>query len=182
MTLNLRDSGLRPVDAEHGLVVALDGQPRDLPGLGPVARRCTDRLGDPQVVVRQQGGRRLDHLGRAPVVDLEQEARSSGEVVLVVDEEPRARAGVAVDDLVVVAERQRSGDGAADGALIVIARESDVERAARAGRAAFDEKRGGLGLSLPIARRIVERHGGEIWACSDGRTGAQFMFTLGEQT
>lgn len=30
--------------------------------------------------------------------------------------------------------------------------------------AIFDEWRGGCGLSLPVARRIIERHGGSIWS------------------
>ncbi|HEY0680689.1 MAG TPA: ATP-binding protein [Steroidobacter sp.] len=38
----------------------------------------------------------------------------------------------------------------------------------------------GVGLGLATVRRIVQRHGGNLWATSDGRTGAQFMFTLGE--
>jgi signal transduction histidine kinase len=31
----------------------------------------------------------------------------------------------------------------------------------------FDEKRGGLGLAVPLARRIVERHGGSIFSPAD---------------
>jgi signal transduction histidine kinase len=55
-------------------------------------------------------------------------------------------------------------DGAKRSALIVVAPEEAVERAYDSARSSFDELRGGLGLALPIARRVIERHGGTIWS------------------
>ena len=42
----------------------------------------------------------------------------------------------------------------------------------------FTTKSHGIGLGLAICRMIVERHGGQLSAASDGDNGARFQFVL----
>ena len=47
-------------------------------------------------------------------------------------------------------------------------------------RELFDEWRGGSGLILPIARRVIEAHGGHIWGAPGGRkAGARIQLPAG---
>ena len=64
----------------------------------------------------------------------------------------------------VVAERRlESRDGVAS-AVVVVADESSVQLAYERTAGPFNEKRGGLGLALPLARRVIEGHGGSLWS------------------
>ena len=75
----------------------------------------------------------------------------------------------------------------ADGrsAFIVVAEKDAVQAAYDSRPGPFDEKRGGLGLALPIARRVIEAHGGRLWSPAgvpdrDGRAMAVIAFPLSE--
>ncbi len=65
---------------------------------------------------------------------------------------------------VVAVERRLEYLGDETSAVVIVARETDVQRAYEATPLVFDEKRGGLGLTLPIARRVIERQGGRVWS------------------
>jgi signal transduction histidine kinase len=64
----------------------------------------------------------------------------------------------------VIAERRVEKHNGHGEAVLVVADEGSVEAAYERGRAPFDEKRGGMGLALPLARRVIEGHHGQIWS------------------
>jgi signal transduction histidine kinase len=64
----------------------------------------------------------------------------------------------------VAVDRRRVQNGSDLSAVVVVAREDEIERAYNSVPAPFNEHRGGLGLVLPIARRVIERHGGRVWS------------------
>src|SRR5262245_12989543 len=64
----------------------------------------------------------------------------------------------------VIADRRREQIDGRSCAVIVIAEEGRVQDVYARSRAAFDDKRGGVGLALPLARRVFERHGGGLSA------------------
>jgi signal transduction histidine kinase len=64
---------------------------------------------------------------------------------------------------VVVESRLAKQDGRPF-AYVTVAPEPDLDRALASQPVSFDDGRGGLGLALPIARRVIDRHGGRIWS------------------
>ena len=67
-------------------------------------------------------------------------------------------------DGVVAVDRRIVREGPESSAVVIIAKEHDVQQSYETARGPLEEKRGGLGLSLPIGRRVVERYGGHVWS------------------
>ena len=64
----------------------------------------------------------------------------------------------------VVAERRRATVDGRDCAVLIVADHDRVQEAYDREPGPFDDRRGGLGLALPLARRVIDGHGGRIWS------------------
>lgn len=87
-------------------------------------------------------------------------------------------------EITIVAERRVRKTAGTSSAVVVIAPEGSVQSAYDAPAGTFDDKRGGLGLALPLARRVIEGSRGCLWAPqgSDGRGAALVSLPLTEST
>jgi signal transduction histidine kinase len=66
----------------------------------------------------------------------------------------------------VVAERRLDVRDGKSSAIVIVSDVSSVAQAYERDPGPFDDRRGGLGLALPLARRVIEGHGGRLWAPS----------------
>jgi signal transduction histidine kinase len=64
----------------------------------------------------------------------------------------------------VVAERRRVSRDGSPAAILIVADDGRVQEAYERTAGPFDDGRGGMGLALPLARRVIEGHGGSIWS------------------
>jgi signal transduction histidine kinase len=67
----------------------------------------------------------------------------------------------------IVAERRLERNAGTTSAVIIVAPDDSVSTAYEARPGVFDEKRGGLGLALPLARRVIAGHGGAMWSAAE---------------
>jgi signal transduction histidine kinase len=81
---------------------------------------------------------------------------------------------VSSDELVVRHQHRQQGGAAVS--WIAMAEPTRIDALAavdESGLAPFDEWRGGCGLSLAVARRVIERHGGRLWSpVAESKAGA----------
>jgi signal transduction histidine kinase len=65
---------------------------------------------------------------------------------------------------IVVAERRIDRRDGESSAVVIVADDGGVQEAYGHEPGPFNDSRGGLGLALPLARRVIEGHGGRIWS------------------
>jgi two-component system OmpR family sensor kinase len=118
------------------------------------------------------------HVQEAKDRDVRLEARGPAAGATIAGDAPRLRNAIdaifravlreKAGPCLVVAERRLDSRDGKTSAVIVVAEDGRVQEAYDSAPGAFEEKRGGLGLALPLARRVVEGLGGRIWSPAIG--------------
>lgn len=87
------------------------------------------------------------------------------------------RRELVTSDTLYVRQETRDGNGRRECWIAFGDREQidQLEGAAESSLQTFDEWRGGCGLSLAIARRIFDAHGGRVWSAGDGAKAAAMV-------
>jgi len=104
-----------------------------------------------QLVVRGGGA-------KAPIVGDETRLRQALDAIF------RAILREKAGPVTVVADRRLDVRDSRRSAVLVVADEPNVSAAYDALPGVFDDKRGGLGLALPLARRVIAGLGGDLWS------------------
>jgi signal transduction histidine kinase len=71
----------------------------------------------------------------------------------------------------VIADRRLVMGDNQTSAVVIVSEDASVQEAYEREPVPFDEKRGGLGLALPLARRVIEGHNGRLWSPKPLRDG-----------
>lgn len=113
------------------------------------------------------------------------ELRGVDQPVTVIGDRPRLAAAIRALMHAALRERGEPGvivvncstisDTTPASAVVAIGDETlipSLTAAARTTPPAFDEWRGGLGMALPVARRVIEAHGGQLWSADGAQSRA----------